>query len=176
MWNKLKPREKRIMTLLLVTAILVFGYMLLGPIIQDYQQVKAERVQLQETLDDFLSIQGSNAASQEAIARMVPVFEIPVQAEKQSILFRDKITQQLQQSGIKANSVQLRQNKSKDTAGYKVWTVECQGQCQYNSIMRFAEEIIKNPYYVAIEKLVLKVDSKDRNKMTYYLTVSTYAK
>ena len=164
------------MKLLLATAILIFGWKLLGPIINDYQQVKAERLQLQETLDDFLSLQGSDAARQEAISQMVPAFEIPVQAEKQSILFRDKITQQLQQSGMKANSMQLRQNKSKDTAGYKVWTVECQGQCQYKSIMRFVEEVKKNPYFVAIEKLILKVDSNDRNKLTYYLIVSTYAK
>lgn len=176
MWNKLKPREKRIMKLLLATACLIIGFQLLEPIIQDYQQAKAERLRLQETLDDFLRIQGSDAARQEAIAQMVPVFEIPAQSEKQSILFRDNINQQLKRAGLKANSIQLRQNKSKDTAGYKVWTVECQGQCQYNSIMRFVEEIKKNPYYVAIEKLALKVDSKDRNKMTYYLIVSTYAK
>ena len=164
------------MKLLLVTVVLIFGYMLLEPIMKDYQQVKAERLELQGTLDGFLDIGDSENARQTAIPQMVPVFKIPVTAEQQSILFRDEITKQLQQCGMKAKSMQLRQNKPKDTEGYKAWTVECQGQCQYDSIMRFVEEVKKNPYYVAIEKLVLKVDSKDRNKMTYYLTVSTYAK
>ena len=67
-------------------------------------------------------------------------------------------------------------NKTKKVDGYKVWTVECQGQGQYSSIVRFVGELKKNLYYVAIEKLVLKVDNKDRNKMTYHLVVSTYAK
>jgi hypothetical protein len=176
MWNKLKPREKRIIKLLLITVVLIFGYMLFEPIMKDYHQVKAERLKLQETLDDFLSVCDSDVTRKEAIAQMVPVFKIPVKAEQQSILFRDEITQQLQQCGITAKSMQLRQNKSKDAEGYMVWTMECQGLCQYNSIMRFVKRVEKNPYYVAIEKLVLKVDSKDRNRMTYYLTVSTYAK
>ena len=176
MWNKLKPREKRILLLLLATAVLIVGWRLTEPVLKDHQQARAERRQLQKTLDDFLSVQESDIARKDAIARMVPVFKIPVAAEQQSVLFRDKMTQQLQQCGIKAKSLQLRPNKSKDADGYKVWTVECQGQCQYNSITRFIEEVKKNPYYLAIEKLVLKVDSKDRSKMTYHLVVSTYTK
>ena len=176
MWNKLKPREKRIMKLLLVVVVVIFGYGLFESIFKDYRQVKAERLQLRKTLNGFLSDRDSDIARKEAIAKIVPVFKIPVKAERQSILFRDEITKQLEKCGMKAKSMQLRQNKSKDTKGYKVWTVQCQGQCQYNSILRFAEEIKMNPYYVAIEKLVLKVDSKDRNKMTYHLILSTYTK
>lgn len=176
MWKKLKPREKRIMKLLLLTAVLILGYNLIEPILKNYQQVKAERLQLRETLDRFLSVRDSDIARKETVARMVPVFKVPVAGEQQSILFRDEITKQLQQCGMKAKSVQLRQKKPKASDSYKIWTVECQGQCQYNSVMRFIEEVKKNPYYAAIEKLVLKADSKDRNKLTYYLTVSTYAK
>jgi hypothetical protein len=176
MWNKLKPREKRILKLLVVTVVLIIGYRLIDPIMKDYRQVKAERLQLRKTLKGFLSDGDSDMARKEAIAKIVPVFKMPVKAEQQSILFRDEITKQLQKCGMMAKSMQLRQKKSKDTNGYKVWTVQCQGQCQYNSVVQFAERVKKNPYYVAIEKLVLKVDSKDRNKMTYYLTVSTYAK
>jgi hypothetical protein len=176
MWNKLKPREKRIIKLLLVTAALIFGTLLIEPVMKDYRQAKAERLRLQKKLDGFLDLQDGDAARQEAIAKIVPVFKIPVKAEQQSILFRGEITKQLKKCGMMAKSMRLRRNKSKDTNGYKVWTVECQGQCQYNSVVRFAEEVKKNPYYVAIEKLVLKVDSKDRNKMTYYLVASTYAK
>ena len=176
MWNKLKPREKRILKLLLAMAVLIFGYMLIKPIWKDYQQVRAEHLQLQETVDDFRSIQAGDSVRQQAIARMVPVFKMPVKAEQQSVLFRDEITKQLRQCGMKAKSMKLRQNKTKKVDGYKVWTVECQGQGQYGSIVRFVGGLKKNPYYVAIEKLVLKVDNKDRNKMTYHLVVSTYAK
>ena len=131
MWNKLKPREKRILKLLLATAVLIFGYMLIEPIWKDYQQVKAERLQLQETVDDFRSIQAGDSVRQQAIARRVPVFKMPVKAAQQSVLFRDEITKQLRQCGMKAKSMKLRQNKTKKVDGYKVWTVECQGQGQY---------------------------------------------
>ena len=176
MWNNLKPREKRILKLLMATAVVIFGYMLIEPILADYQQVKAERLELQGTLDGFLGIGDSENARQKAIAQMVPAFKIPVIATQQSILFRDEITKQLQQCGLKAKSMKLQQNKAIKADGYNVWLVECQGQCEYRSITRFVEEIKQNPYYAAIEKLTLKVDSKDRNKMTFHLVVSTYAK
>ena len=75
-----------------------------------------------------------------------------------------------------AKSMKLREDKTKKTGEYKSWLVECQGQCEYKSIMKLIEELKKNPYYAAIEKLVLKVDSKNRNSMTFQLVVSTYAK
>lgn len=174
--KNLKPREKRILKLLLVTAVVIFGYMLIEPLLIDYQQAKAERSQMQQTLDGFLDIGDSESARQKAIAEMVPVFKLPAKADQQSILFRDEITKQLQRCGIKAKSMKLRQNKAIKASGYNVWVVECQGQCGYQSITRFVEEVKKNPYYAAIEKLILKADSKDRNKLTFQLVVSTYAK
>jgi len=176
MWNTLQPREKRILKLLLATALLIGGYLLIEPLLKDYRQVKAESRQLRQTLDAFLSIQDSESPRQKALVSMVPTFEIPVQAPQQSILFRDKVTQQLQQCGLRPKSVELRQNKSKKTDGFDHWIVECQGPCQYNSMMRFVEELKKNPYYVGFEKLTLKTDSKNRNQMTFTLAVSTYAK
>lgn len=175
MWNKLKSREKRILILLGITAAVIFGYLLLEPVIQDYQQVKTERVQLRKTLEAFLVSQDAESQQQKNIASMVPVFTMPVKSEQQSILFRDEVTQQLQRAGIKAKSMQLRQNRAQNAGGYKVWIVECQGECRYDSMMRLVEQLKQNPYYVGIEKLVLKADSKDRNKLTFYLTVSTYA-
>jgi hypothetical protein len=176
MWNTLKPREKRILKLLLATAAVIGGYLLIEPLLKDYQQVKAESLQLRQTLDEFLSIQDTESIRQKALAKRVPTFEIPVQAPQQSVLFRDKVTQQLQQCGLRAKSMELRQNKTKKSDGFNVWLVECQGPCQYDGIMRLIEELNKNPYYVGIEKLTLKVDSKDRNQMTFSLAVSTYAK
>jgi len=176
MWNKLKPREKRILKLLMATAVAIFGYILIEPILADYQQLRAERLEQLGTLEGFLDIGDSENARQNAIAQMVPTFKMPVKADQQSILFRDEITKQLQKCGLKANSMKLRQDKTAKVDGYNVWLVECQGQCGYASITRFFNEVRKNPYYAAMEKLTLKVDSKDRNKITYYLIVSTYAK
>ena len=174
MWKSLKHREKRILMLLLVTVLVIGGYMLIEPLLKDYQQIKAESRQLHQTLNTFLSIQDSESSRQQALQQRVPTFEIPVAASQQSVLFRDKFTQQLQRCGLKAKSVELRQNKSQKTKDYNVWVVECQGPCQYDAMMRLVEELKKNPYYVGIEKLTLKTDSKDRNKMTFSLAVSTY--
>jgi Tfp pilus assembly protein PilO len=176
MWNKLKPREKRILKLLLATVVVIFGYMFVEPILNDYRQLKTERLELQRTLDGFWDIGDSENARQKAIAQIVPTLKIPVKADQQSILFRDEITKQLQQCGLKAKSMKLRQDKTIKADGYNVWLVECQGQCGYTSITRFVNEVRNNPYYAAMEKLTLKVDSKDRNKMTFHLIVSTYAK
>jgi Tfp pilus assembly protein PilO len=175
MRKKLQPREKKILILLAVTAVLIFGYMFLEPILDDYQQVEAEQANLQKTLNDFLEVGDRENARQKAVAEKVPTFKLPVESVKQSILFRDELTKQLQQCGLKATSLKMSQNKAIKAPGYNVWLVECQGQCNYQSMVKFFEEVKKNPYYAAIEKLTLKVDSKDRNKMTFQLVVSTYA-
>ena len=150
--------------------------MLIEPILTDYRQLRAARLERLRTLEDFLGIGDSENARQKAIAQMVPVFKIPVKGDQRSTLFRDGITKQLQQCGLKAKSMQLRQDKTAKVDGYNVWLVECQGQCKSSSITRFVNEVKKNPYYAAIEKLRLKVDSKDRSKITYHLIVSTYTK
>lgn len=175
MWNKLQPREKRILKLLFLTAAVIVGFMLIEPLVKDFQHTRAERLELKKTLDTFLGTQDDKAARQKAVAERVPVFEPPTDGPQQSILFRDELTRQLQRCGLTSKSMQLRQDKTKKTTGSNVWVMECQGQCQYASVLQFLEEIKKNPYYAAIEKLVLKADTKDRNKMTYHLTVSTYA-
>lgn len=176
MWNKLQPREKRILILLAVTAVLIFGYMLIEPVQKDYQRVKSERARLRRTLNDFLDTGDRDNVRQKAVALRVPTFKYPVQGSRQSILFRDELTKQLQKCGLKAKSLKLHPNKSIKAEGYNVWTLECQGQCKYKSIMRFIDVVKQNPYYASIEKLTLKVDSKKRTEMTFQLVVSTYAK
>jgi hypothetical protein len=40
----------------------------------------------------------------------------------------------------------------------------------------FLSKLKQNPYYVAIDQLSLKVDEKDRNKVDFTITVSTFSK
>ncbi|MHC5139879.1 MAG: hypothetical protein ACYSOF_08360 [Planctomycetota bacterium] len=46
MWNKLQPREKRILKLLFLTAAVIVGFMLIEPLVKDFQHTRAERLEL----------------------------------------------------------------------------------------------------------------------------------
>jgi hypothetical protein len=175
--KSLNARDKRAVIVMIASAVVIFGYFwVLEPVLKDYRQLKQQHAGLEKKLDHLFSISDAGEQSQQrAVAEMVPVFEMPDKAQAQCILFRDKVTEQLQRCGLKASSIASPKKKgSRD--GYTVYTIECKGQCSVDSMKKLMSELKKNPYYVAVEKMVLKVGEKKRDQVNYTLVISTYAK
>jgi hypothetical protein len=82
----------------------------------------------------------------------------------------------LQKAGIQAKTLQLRDNRGKRQDGFALLTVDVGGRCRYESMLRLLGDLKRNPYYVGVEKCILRVDAKNRNEMTFQLAVFTYAK
>ncbi len=174
----LTQRDKRTLKLTAVAAVLIVGYFLAAePALTSYRALRSERDQLSKQLDRLTGVQsGIGAIRFREIMERVPVFEMPADAAEQGVLFRDELTRQLQRTGIQARTVQLRDNRGKRQDGYAFLTVDCQGRCNYEQMLRLLGELKRNPYYVGIEKFALRVDTRNRNEMTFQLAVFTYAK
>lgn len=173
----LTQRDKRTLKLTAAAAVLIVGYFLVfEPLMASYQQKRIQRDQLQRQLNRLTSIQGGIGAVRfKELTDRVPVFEMPVAAAEQGLLFRDELTRQLQQAGIQARTLQLRDNRGKREDGFAVLTVDCQGRCEYQQMLRLLSELKRNPYFVGVEKFSLRVDTRNRNEMTFQLAVFTYA-
>lgn len=173
----LTQRDKRALKLMAVGAALIVGYFLaFEPALESYRSLRDERNRLQKQLDRLTGIQnGVGAVQFKALSERVPVLEMPTDAARQGVLFRDELTRQLQKAGIQARTLQLRDNRGKRKDGYAVLTVDGQGRCSYESMLRLLGDLKRNPYYVGIEKCTLRVDAKNRNEMTFQLAVFTYA-
>lgn len=102
--------------------------------------------------------------------------ELPVGADQQALLFRNKLTEQIQKAGLQARAVQLRDQRNRIENGYTVVSVDCQGRGSYEAVLNLLADLERNPYYAGLEKLSLRVDAKDRNQLNFQITAITYAK
>lgn len=174
----LTQRDKRAIVLMTVGTVLICGYFLVfEPAMTSYRSLRSERDRLQKQLNRLTGIQsGIGAVRFKELTDRVPVFEMPADTAQQGVLFRDELTQQLQKAGIQARTLQMRDNRGKRQDGFAVLTVDCQGRCGYEQMLNVLGDLKRNPYYVGIEKFSLRVDSRNRNEMTFQLAVFTYAK
>lgn len=173
----LTQRDKRTLKLTAMAGVLIVVYFLaLEPMLASWQQMRSQRDQLQRQLDRLTGIQsGIGAIRFKELTDRVPVYEMPSAAAEQGLLFRDELTRQLQRAGLQARTLQLRDNRGKRENGFAVLTVDCQGRCEYEQMLRLLADLKRNPYYVGVEKLSLRVDTRNRNEMTFQLAVFTYA-
>ncbi len=174
----LTQRDKRALKLMAIGVILIVGYFkIFEPAMESYRSLRSQRDQLQKQLSRLTRIQNDIGAAQfKELSGRVPTLEMPKDTAQQGVLFRDELTRQLQKAGIQARTLQLRENRGKRQDGFAVLTVDVQGRCGYEAMLRLLEDLKRNPYYVGIEKCVLRADAKNRNEMTFQLAVFTFAK
>lgn len=174
----LTQRDKRTLKLsAIAVAVIVGWFMIVEPTLGSYRSLRSERDHLQKQLDRLTGIQnGVGSIKYKELADRVPKFELPQDAARQGVLFRDELTRQLQKAGLQARTVQLRDNRGKRQDGFAVLTVDCQGRGGYEPMLKLLADLKQNPYYVGIEKFSLRVDAKNRNEMTFQLAAFTYAK
>ena len=174
----LTKRDKRALKLMVIGTLLILGYFwIFEPTLNSYRSLCSRRDQLQKQLHRLTKIQdGVGAVQSKGLFDRVPVLEMPKEAIQQGVLFRDELTTQLQKAGIKAKTVQLRDNRGQRRDGFSILSVDVQGKCDYQSMLKLLGDLKRNPYYVGIEKCVLRVDAKKRDEMTFQLAVFTYGK
>jgi type II secretory pathway component PulM len=174
--DKFNPRERKTVVYCVVAGILVFGYIfIIEPIVQGGQRLRSQLRQDKQGLYTLLAKEGSpEAKKRKNLTTIVPVMEMPLSAEKQNQLLRDKITQQLQQAGVQVKNFQFSTGTAQGPGASGVMTLQCRGKCQFSALWRFLEELKKNPYYVGIEELSIKADEKNRQELEFVFTVSTF--
>jgi hypothetical protein len=176
MARKLTEREKRILTvgLLSAVAIVVLRFGLDG--YDHWMKVRASlrshRAKLKEVVVD--------ETKQAGLLSIVPVAETPQLEEKQKFLFRDRLHEQLKQAGIKTEPLTILAARKKAGLPYKVLRIRCRGKCKFEQFLNFLATLPENPYLVGIEELRLDCDAKQpadkRKDVEIDLTVSTFVR
>ena len=179
MFKNLSQRDKRALKLGIPCIVVVLLY---TTVISDWlEKWRSTRVQLAtktEQLDSILlSAGGVSKAKQAGLFDRVPVFEMPQSHKKQLPLFRGKLNEQLKQAGIKVNTLKpVGPGRAKKSAGSGTLMLECRGKCKYSQVLDLIVALQENPYFVGIEQLNMKFNSKDRKEMDLVLVVSTFVK
>jgi hypothetical protein len=186
MIKKLGEREKRTLKIgaAAVVAILVimFGTRWLDHWSEMRNSLASMRAKLKRiSLDE---------AQQANLLSIVPKFEMPQAEEKQELLFRDKLNEQLKKVGIRSEPLQALPSKERQ-GGYKLLRLKCSAKCQFGQVLDLLAELKNNPYLVSIEEIRIKGGTsarqqqggarsdgqrQQRQEVELNLTVSTFAK
>jgi hypothetical protein len=122
----------------------------------------------------------TDAMRQAGLLSIVPACQAPEPEEKQKVLFRDKLHEQLKKVGIKTEPLQTMGARRVSGVPYKVLKVKCKGKCKFEQLLDFLAGLKENPYLVGVEELKVVCDTKEppdkRSQVEIDLTVSTFAK
>jgi hypothetical protein len=176
MIERLSQREKRTLKIggVLVAAILVFAFGTKW--IDDWRETRNSLAEIRAKL----KVIDVDEAKQAGLFSIVPVFEMPQVEEKQKILFRDKLDEQLKRAGIRSEPLQVLPVAKARQAGYKSLRLKCTAKCKFGQVLDLLARLKENPYLVGIEEMRIKCDTKkppgQRQDVELNLTVSTFVK
>ncbi len=115
-------------------------------------------------------------AKQAGLLSIVPVIEMPQKEEAQTVLFRDKLNEQLKKARINSEPMQVIPGGKTPRAGYKLMRLKCSAKCQLTQVFDLLAGLNENPYLVGIEELRLRCDAQKPQDVEMDLTVSTFVK
>ncbi len=115
-------------------------------------------------------------AKQAGLMSIVPVIEMPQKEETQTVLFRNKLNEQLKKARINSEPLQVLPGGKTPRAGYKLVRLKCSAKCQLTQVFDFLAGMNENPYLVGIEELRLRCDPQKPQEVEMDLTVSTFVK
>lgn len=142
-----------------------------------WRMIRSEITRMEQTLNDVRDPQGPRQAG---LTALVPVFAMPGDQETQAFLFRDKVDEQIKQSGLNEEPLQMDTSNKKTVSGYLPLYLNYKGKCRFDKLLDLLVTLKGNPYCVGIEALKIECDTKkpaqDRGDLDIELTVSTFAK
>ncbi len=172
MIEKLSQRDRRVIRIGGIAAaaivVFVFGMDWIQHWVSVRESLKIAKVKLQ-TLD-------TAKAERAGLMTIVPVFEMPEAEEKQMLLFRDKLNEQLKRAGVQSKPMQVLPVSKSSQGAYKLLRLKCNGKCRFGQALDLLARLNENPYLVGIEELQIRCDPKQRQEIELDLTVSTFIK
>lgn len=172
MIDKLTKKDIRALKLGAVVTVLILLFVVASKWRDHWAVAKIKGAELQAKLD----VIDVDKTKQAGLASIVPAFEMPQVEDKQTFLFRDKLSEQFNRAGIKNKPLQVQTSKKSPRPGYDLLLVKCSATCRFSQVLDFLASLNENPYLVGIEEFKIKVDPKKRQEVEMDLTVSTFAK
>ena len=115
-------------------------------------------------------------AKRSGLTSIVPVFQMPIEKEKQRFLFRDKFNEQLR--SVRINSLPLQEvpGGKSPVPGYELLRLKCSAKCSIEQVFNLLADLKNNPYLVGVEEMRIKKDARNQQQFDFDLTVSTLVK
>ena len=168
MLKKFNQKDVRALKIGAIGVVSILTFMFILGRYDHWNQKKESLTELQKKIDDI----DLDKAKSSGLTSIVPVFQTPVEKEKQRFLFRDRLNEQLRNARITSQPLQEMSGGS-PVAGYELLRLKCSAKCRFGQVLELLAELKNNPYLVGIEELSIKVDTKNQQQVDFVLTVST---
>ncbi len=106
----------------------------------------------------------------------VPVFEMPLEKEKQKFLFQDALNEQFKKVNINCQPWEETGCKSKLLTSNETLRLKTSGKCNITQLFDLLANLNANPYLIGIEELLINHDKKNQQQIEFNITVSTPVK
>lgn len=175
MLEKLNPKDLRAVKLgaLVIAAMIVLLFVL---DLKEHWAKATESFDTMNTKLDKLATIDMTKTQYDRLMSIVPVFEMPVEKEKQKFLFQDSLNEQFKKTNINCQPWEEIGCKSKILTAYDVLSLKTTGKCNITQLFDLLTNLKENPYLMGIEELKIKRDEKNKQQVDFDITVSTPVK
>ncbi len=174
----LNEKDKRAIILGLIATIIVFAFVGVDKLLEDYNAVKktldSRKTQVEQVMPDK---DGNMSAKQKGLLSVVPKFQMPEQEEVPGAKFRQAFLAQLKKAGINSPTLSFMQaSKSRNALGLRTMKLQCKGKCQFAQSLDILTGLYDNPLFVAVEEFKIECDPKKRTAMELSMVITTFIK
>lgn len=177
--QSMNKRDRRAIMIGMVSVLAVLLYVyVLEPGLDAWQIVRADIERLQSKMESLdTSGNAAAAAQQAALLKKVPAFVPPQIEDKQRLLFRSTLSEQLKKVGLPINRLTYqKKRKSNTTDGLKPLYLEYKGQGKFDQVMGLLSGLNENPYLLSVEEFKLTAGKKKREEMELVMKLATCVK
>lgn len=175
MLEKLNQKDMRALKLGAVGIVAIVVLLFVWDINEHWTKAQESSDAINAKLDILETI-NMTKAQYAALKSTVPVFEMPIEKEKQKFIFQDSLNEQFKKANIKSQPWEEIDCKSKLLTGYEVLALKTTGKCNITQLFDLLANLKENPYLVSTEELLIKVDEKNKQQANFEITVSTPVK
>lgn len=175
MLEKLNPKDIRALKLGAVGIVVIIGLILFWNLNEHWAKAN-ESYQARISELDVLDALDMTKAKYARLKSTVPVFEMPLERDKQKFRFQDSLNEQFKKANVKSQPWEETGCKGKILTGYDVLTLKTSGKCNVTQLFDLLVRLKENPYLMGIEELSIKSDEKNKQQVNFDITVSTPVK
>lgn len=156
-----------------IVSMMVFLFVL---DMNEYWTNKKKSFDVMNSKLDRLDTLDLTEAKYAGLMTIIPVFEMPVEKERQKFLFQDSLNEQLKKANINSQPWQEIGGKLTLSTGHEVLRLKTSGKCNITQLFDLLANLKENPYLLGVDELTINRNAQNQQQVDFDITVSTPVK
>lgn len=173
MSKKLNPKDVRALKLGAAGIIAIIVFLFVFDFRDRWVKANASFEATNKKLTSLAAALDMTKIKYTGLRSLVPVFEMPVEKDKQKFLFQDSLNDQFKKTGINSMPWEEIADKGKLLGDHELLRLKTSGKCNITQIFDLLAKLNENPYLMSVEELLIKSDPQNKQQAEFEITLST---